>query len=167
LRADPRKIHTCPKWENLPFSARRLVSAGANKAAGGQLESRFHPRVLKDTRRLTAIACVAPTVRFNALAIFLTPRFSRAIDLNNRNSSLVHARRTTFLAISNPVFLRAGFYHGAFSSECGVVRRPLNSSRVLAYEDRPFLVGTTTSMLRSSSIRRAKSIAFAFNTSIA
>jgi hypothetical protein len=31
----------------------------------------------------------------------------------------------------------------------------------------PFLAGTTTSMLRSSSIRRAKSIAFAFNTSIA
>jgi hypothetical protein len=155
------------KCENFPFAPGRLDWAGTNKAAGGQLESQFHPRMLNDTPRFTAIPRVALTVRFNALAIFLTPCLSRAIDLNNRNSSLVHARRTTFLAISNPLFLRAGFYHGPFSSECGVVRRPLNSSRVLAYEDRPFLVGTTTSMLRSSSIRRAKSIAFAFKTSMA
>jgi hypothetical protein len=64
---------------------------------------------------------VAPAVRFNALAIFLTPFFSRAIDFNNRRSSLVQGRgRLTsfFLFISAP--LRAGFYHGTFCLQCAV-----------------------------------------------
>jgi hypothetical protein len=50
---------------------------------------------------------VAPGERFNALAILVTPFLSRAIDFNNRRSSLVHARLTTlffFLAISVPFF---------------------------------------------------------------
>jgi hypothetical protein len=69
-------------------------------------------RVLSDTPCFAAITLVAPTVRFNALAIFLTPCLSRAIDFNNRKSSLVQRRRTTFffLAISVP-FLEPGLYH--------------------------------------------------------
>jgi hypothetical protein len=39
-------------------------------------------------------------VRFNALAIFLTPRFSLAIDFNVRTSSLVQ-RRITFFFLAN------------------------------------------------------------------
>jgi hypothetical protein len=43
-------------------------------------------------------------VRRNALAIFLTPFLSFAIDFNSRRSSLVHARRVAFffLAILAP-----------------------------------------------------------------
>jgi hypothetical protein len=52
--------------------------------------------VLKDTPRFAAIVVVAPGVRFNALAIFLTPFLSFAINFNVRTSSLVQARRTTF-----------------------------------------------------------------------
>jgi hypothetical protein len=65
-----------------------------------------HPRVLNDIPRLTAIARVAPTVRFKALAIFLTPRLSRAIVFNVRWSSFDHARRITFffVGISAPSF---------------------------------------------------------------
>jgi hypothetical protein len=55
---------------------------------------------------------VAPGERFNALAILVTPFLSRAIDFNNRRSSLVHARRATFffLAIIAPD-VGAAFYH--------------------------------------------------------
>jgi hypothetical protein len=102
-----RKIRTSKKWENLPFAPGRLVWAGANKAAGGQLESRLYPRVLNETPRLTAIARVAPTVRFNTLAIFLAPFSSRAIDFNNFRSALVHARRTTFFFFTFASFLRS------------------------------------------------------------
>jgi hypothetical protein len=58
--------------------------------------------VLKDIPRLTAITVVAPGERRNALAIFLTPFLSRAIDFNNRKSSLVQRRGTIFLAILAP-----------------------------------------------------------------
>jgi uncharacterized protein len=58
--------------------------------------------VLKDIPRLTAITVVAPRERRNALAIFLTPFLSRAIDFNNRKSSLVQRRGTIFLAILAP-----------------------------------------------------------------
>jgi hypothetical protein len=52
--------------------------------------------VLKDTRRFTAIARVAPTVRFKAFAIFAAPRFSLAIVFKVRRSSFDHARRACF-----------------------------------------------------------------------
>jgi hypothetical protein len=42
----------------------------------------FH-LVLNDIPRFAAITVVAPTVRFNALAIFLAPFFARASDFNN------------------------------------------------------------------------------------
>jgi HK97 family phage prohead protease len=58
--------------------------------------------VLKDIPRLTAITVVAPRERRNALAIFLTPFLSRAIDFSNRRSSLVQRRGTIFLAILAP-----------------------------------------------------------------
>jgi hypothetical protein len=62
--------------------------------------------VLKDIRRFAAITLVAPGERFNALAIFLTPRLSLAIDFSVRKSSLVHGRRATFFffGISVPFF---------------------------------------------------------------
>jgi len=55
-----------------------------------------YPRMLNDIPRFAAITLVAAGERFNALAIFLTPRFSRAIVFNVRMSSFDHARRTTF-----------------------------------------------------------------------
>jgi hypothetical protein len=56
-----------------------------------------YPRVLKDIPRFAAITTlVAPGERFNALAIFLTPRLSRAIVFNVRMASFDHALRTTF-----------------------------------------------------------------------
>jgi hypothetical protein len=54
----------------------------------------LYTRVLKDTRRFTAIARVAATVRFKALAIFVAPHFSLAIAFNVRRSSFVHGRLT-------------------------------------------------------------------------
>jgi hypothetical protein len=69
-----------------------------------------HPRVLRDTPRFAAITVIAPGERINALAIFLTPFFSRAIDFNVRWSSFDHARRTTsfLLAKSRFLFSRTG-----------------------------------------------------------
>ena len=55
-----------------------------------------HPRILNDISRFAAITLVAPMVRFNALAIFLTPRLSFAIVFKVRRSSFDQARRTTF-----------------------------------------------------------------------
>jgi hypothetical protein len=80
--------------------------------------------VLKDIPRFAAITVVAPTVRFNAFAIFFTPFLSRAIDFNNRRSSLVHARLTSFffLAISIP-FLSAAVYHTNSFGNSKTIRR--------------------------------------------
>jgi hypothetical protein len=61
--------------------------------------------VLKDIPRLTAIARVAPTVRFKAFAIFAAPRFSFAIVFNKRWSSLVHTRRAPFFFFGIHPFL--------------------------------------------------------------
>jgi hypothetical protein len=44
--------------------------------------------VLKDTPRFAAITLVAPMIRFNALAIFLTPFFSLAIVFSRHVGSL-------------------------------------------------------------------------------
>jgi hypothetical protein len=66
-----------------------------------------YPRVSSDTPSFAAFTPVAPDVRFNALAIFLTPIFCFAGDFNSRTSFLVHSRLTTFffafLAMSAPV----------------------------------------------------------------
>jgi hypothetical protein len=51
---------------------------------------------------------VAPEVRFNALAIFVTPDFPLAIVFIVRTSSFVHARRTTFFAFAIPAPNLAG-----------------------------------------------------------
>ena len=71
---------------------------------------RVYPRVLRDTPSFAAITVVAPTVRFNALAILAAPFLSFAIVFNVRISSFDHARRTTFffLAKSRFLFLRSG-----------------------------------------------------------
>jgi hypothetical protein len=76
--------------------------------------------VLKDTRRFTAIARVAPTVRFKALAIFVTPCISLAINFNARKSSLVHGRLIIFffgihrfLFFENRTFITANFVRNA------------------------------------------------------
>src|ERR1700687_2952347 len=65
-----------------------------------------YPRVSSDTPSFAAFTPVAPGVRFNALAIFLTPIFCFASDFNSRTSFLVHSRLTTFffafLAMSAP-----------------------------------------------------------------
>jgi hypothetical protein len=73
--------------------------------------------MLNDISRFAAITLVAPMVRFNALAIFLTPFFSLAIVFNVRTSSFDHARRTTFLFLANFRFLfeSRGFYHGTLN----------------------------------------------------
>jgi hypothetical protein len=66
-----------------------------------------YPRVSSDTPSFAAFTPVAPGVRFNALAIFLTPILCFASDFNSRTSFLVHSRLTTvcfaFLAMSAPV----------------------------------------------------------------
>jgi hypothetical protein len=66
-----------------------------------------YPRVSSDTPSFAAFTPVAPGVRFNALAIFLTPIFCFASDFNSRTSFLVRSRLTTFffafLAMSAPV----------------------------------------------------------------
>jgi hypothetical protein len=67
-----------------------------------------YPRVLKDIPRFAAITLVAPGERFNALAIFLTPRLSRAIVFNVRMASFDHARRTTFFFFILVPFVGAG-----------------------------------------------------------
>src|SRR6202022_4689035 len=76
-----------------------------------------YPRVSSDTPSFAAFTPVAPGVRFNAFAIFLTPIFCFASDFNSRTSFLVHSRLTTFffafLAMSAPV-VEPGFYHIKF-----------------------------------------------------
>jgi len=62
-----------------PHSHRLPVWAG--------LKCVHYPFVLKDIPRFAAITLVAPRVRFSALAIFLTPCLSLAIDFNVRKSS--------------------------------------------------------------------------------
>src|ERR1700724_3409662 len=112
--------------------------------------------------RFAAIMLVAPIVRFNAFAIFLTPCLSFAIDFNNRKSSLVHVRRITFffLAISVP-FFGTGFYHGAFGWQSAPSNWQVKLSKDTAYGELRFLVGAISKQ-RSSSIWRAKSSAIAF-----
>jgi hypothetical protein len=65
--------------------------------------------VLKDIPRFAAITVVAPTVRFNALAIFLGPFFSRASDFNNRRSSLVQGRLAGFFFFISAPFVSRAF----------------------------------------------------------
>jgi hypothetical protein len=57
-------------------------------------------RVDKDTPSLVAMAEVAPGVLLSAFAIFLTPALAFAIVFICFTSSLVHARRTIFLALA-------------------------------------------------------------------
>jgi hypothetical protein len=115
------------------------------------------PRILSETPRFAAIAVVAATVRFNVLAILVTPCLFFAIDFNVRKSFSDHGlRNTAFLFfISVPIFFANRF------SITRLVHRCLN-----------FWLGASlgadlTNKQRSSSIWQAKSIAFAFNTSIA
>jgi hypothetical protein len=54
---------------------------------------KFQVRVSNDTPRLNALYRVAPTVRFNVLAILAAWVFFRASVFNVRTSSFVHARR--------------------------------------------------------------------------
>jgi hypothetical protein len=71
----------------------------------GKRPARFYvhvaqARVDKDTPSFVAMAEVAPGVRLSAFAIFWTPALAFAIDFICRTSSLVHARRTIFLALA-------------------------------------------------------------------
>jgi hypothetical protein len=123
--------------------------------------------VLKDIPSFAALTLVAPGERFNALAIFLTPCLSFAIDFNNFRSSLVHARLTTFLflAISVP-FFGAGLL--SWLTQFAIRRRLRGNSTLEKSYLRVCFFGTdSTNVQRSSSIWRAKSKAFAFNTFIA
>ena len=58
-------------------------------------------RIDRDTPSLAAITVVAPGVRFNAFAIFVTPSFAFAIVFIWRFSPAVHLRRTLFLAFAS------------------------------------------------------------------
>jgi hypothetical protein len=72
-------------------------------------------RVEREIPCFTAITAVAPGVRFNFLAIFLTPRFFLAIDFSFFRSSLDQARRTTFLFfVAN--FVSSFLWDRAFST---------------------------------------------------
>jgi hypothetical protein len=66
---------------------------------------------------------VAPGVRFNVLAIFATPDLDFAIVFIVRTSSLLHARRTTFLAFGilspNRIEAEPSFYHDCLNSDQG------------------------------------------------
>jgi hypothetical protein len=69
--------------------------------------------ILNETPSFAAITVVAPGVRFNALAIFVLPFLSFAIDFSKRKSSLLHARRTRFfifLAIVAPLCERPSYH---------------------------------------------------------
>jgi hypothetical protein len=57
-------------------------------------------RVESETPSFAAITVMAPGVRFNAFAILATADLAFAIVFIVRTSSLVHARRTTFLALT-------------------------------------------------------------------
>src|SRR5713226_3254750 len=85
-----------------------------------------YPRVSSDTASFAAFTPVAPGVRFNALAIFLTPIFCFGSDFNSRTSFLVHSRLTTFffafLAMSAPV-VEPGFSHINFNSNAPSLER--------------------------------------------
>jgi hypothetical protein len=63
---------------------------------------KFQARVDSETPSFAAMTLVAPEVRFNALAIFVTPDFALAIVFIVLTSSFVHARRTTFFAFAIP-----------------------------------------------------------------
>jgi hypothetical protein len=58
-------------------------------------QSAVHPRVSNETPNIDALTIVAASVRFNTLAIFVTPFLSFAIVFNVRTSVAVH--RITFL----------------------------------------------------------------------
>src|SRR3954451_6563788 len=92
--------------------------------------ARNQPRMLNDTPRICAFTVVAPGVRFNILAILVTPVFCRASVLSWRTSSLVHSRRLDaaflavlaflvfFISITMLVrFIEGAFYHIDFSSQ--------------------------------------------------
>jgi hypothetical protein len=81
--------------------------------------------MLRDTPRLPAMTVVAPGVRFNALAILVTPFFSLAIVFNVRTSSFDHARRTTFFFLANfdSFFLGTGL----LAREDDLARQPIRS----------------------------------------
>jgi hypothetical protein len=61
--------------------------------------------VLRDTPRFAAMTLVAPGVRFNALAILVTPALDFAIVFKVRMSSFDHARRITFFFLAKFRFL--------------------------------------------------------------
>jgi hypothetical protein len=67
-----------------------------------------YARIDNDTPSFAAITEVAPGVRFSDFDIFLTPALAFAIDFIWRTSSLVHSRRTIFLALAilTPVLVK-------------------------------------------------------------
>jgi hypothetical protein len=81
--------------------------------------------MLRDTPRLPAMTVVAPAVRFNALAILVTPCLSLAIVFNVRTSSFDHARRTTFFFLANFHSLFLGT--GLVAREDDLARQPIRS----------------------------------------
>lgn len=61
--------------------------------------------MLSDTPRTNALAAVAPGVRFNFFAIFVTPVFCFASNFSVFRSSFVHSRRTVFFFLANSALL--------------------------------------------------------------
>jgi hypothetical protein len=71
---------------------------------------------------------VAPSERFNALAILVTPFFSLAIVFNMRTSSFDHARRITFFFLANfdSLFLGTGL---VTRQSHLAIQRPINFTK--------------------------------------
>jgi hypothetical protein len=75
------------------------------------LAARRRYRILNDTPSFAALTVVAPGVRFNALAILVTPALAFAIIFNVRMSSLVQRRIAFFFFLANfgSFFCEPGF----------------------------------------------------------
>ena len=92
-------------------AAPTLKSTPQNHASLFCVQRTFQRRVSNETPSRCALAAVAPTVRFKAFDILVTPAFCFASDFKARTSDAVHARRIDFflalvaLAISFPIFL--------------------------------------------------------------
>jgi hypothetical protein len=114
---------------------------------------------------MCAFAAVAPIVRFNDLEILATPTFFFASDFRSRTSDEVHARLTTFFFLAKSRFL---FWNRAcVTTSCNA---PSFIGHFILFLNGRLRFTDDASLLeqaQKSSIWRAKSIAFAFNMSIA
>src|SRR5713226_6588836 len=97
-----RPLASCSGRNSRELSAGHLDNACHH---GGQL-------IDNETPSFEAIAVVAAGVRLSGFAILVRPAFAFAIVFNCRTSSLVHSRRTIFLALA---IFALGCFHGEAS----------------------------------------------------